>query len=100
MARVERKIIVKIIKVIRRFENVNKYCEFKYKNNILHGKQTLYFENGNKYWEDNYKNGQLNGKSIGWCENGVKNWEFNFKDGLPQENSFINKIFNFLMGVY
>jgi antitoxin component YwqK of YwqJK toxin-antitoxin module len=51
-------------KVIRWYENGNKWFEAKYQNGKLHGKYIGWYKNGNKWFENEYQNGRLNGSKM------------------------------------
>ena len=63
------------------YESGNKVYEAEFKNEEIHGKETIWYENGNKDFEVEYQNGKRYGRAIWWYEDGSKECEAKYQNG-------------------
>ncbi len=68
-------------KLLKKYENGQKWSETNYKDGKKHGLQTYWHENGQKEFEGNYIDGKEHGLQTLWRENGQKEYRKNFKNG-------------------
>jgi len=66
------------------FPNGNVQSECQYKDNVAHGRTTVYRENGTKYWDGFYNKGRQVGKWKYWDEQGQLVAEKDYGGEMPK----------------